>query len=411
MVTYSPVTDAVAITGLGCISSLGSGPTHLVDRLLRGESGVRPIARFDVSRCRAKRAALVESFEPSDYIAPAKLRRIDAVGRLALAATRLALEDAALLPVPNPDRIGIVLGSCTAGVHTTGEYLEGLMKGGALGAPALLFSNTVGNAPASLCALEFGLRGPNTTLNHKEASGFAALHAAVQLLRRDKADHLLSGSAEDVYPLYFEVHDRFRVLSHDGDQPEGSRPFDETRNGFVMGEGAFMLALERCSKAAERGRPVHGVILGVGATGSSEPVNAWPSTPGAMARAMRRALGDAGCTPEEIGVVFAAANGVPAFDAVEADAIVEVFGPRRVPVTSIKGAVGEFGGAATASLVAAVLCAGRGLVPPSGGCTRSDVADRLRIPRAPLEIERPLVIVNSFASGGTCYSIVARGAL
>jgi 3-oxoacyl-[acyl-carrier-protein] synthase II len=418
MVTYASVRDGITISGLGCVSSLGCTTRAFEERLLAGESGIRPIARFDVSRCRARQAATIDGFNAADYITPAKLRRIDAVGRVALAATRLALEDAALDVKAAPDRIGLVLGSCTAGVHTTGEYLESLMKGGPTGAPALLFANTVGNAAASLCGLEFGLRGPNTTINHKESSGAAALAFAVQLLRLGKADAILAGGADDIYQHFFVVHDWFGVLSSRDGRPEGSRPFDITRNGFVMGEGGFMLALERRAPAAVRrkadptdteGEPaVYGEIVGVGAAGSSEPINAGPTNPAPLARTMRLALEDAGCAPEDIGAVYGSANSTVDFDRVEADAIASVFGDDRVPVTSIKRAIGEFGGAAVGSIVAALLCGRRGVIAPTTGCASPDPACRIAVVQQPLPLERPLVLVNSFASGGTHYSLVVR---
>jgi len=418
MVTYASVRDGIAITGLGCVSSLGCTTRAFEERLLAGETGVRPIARFDVSRCRARQAATIDGFDPAAYIAPAKLRRIDAVGRVALAATRLAIEDADLDVKAAPDRVGLVLGSCTAGVHTTGEYLESLMTGGPTGAPALLFANTVGNAAASLCGLEFGLRGPNTTINHKEASGVAALAFAVQLLRIGKADAMLAGSADDIYGRFFVVHDWFGVLSSNNGHPEGSRPFDVTRNGFVMGEGGFMLALESSASAtirqtpdpatASSARAIYGEIVGIGASASSEPINAWPTNPAPLARTMRLALEDAGCAPPDIGAVYASANSTVGFDRVEADAIATVFGDYRVPVTSTKGAIGEFGGAAVGSLVAALLCARRGLVAPTTGCASPDPACRVDVVQQPVALQRPLVLVNSFASGGTHYSLVVK---
>jgi 3-oxoacyl-[acyl-carrier-protein] synthase II len=417
MVTYACVRDGIAITGLGCVSSLGCNTRAFKERLLAGETGVRPIARFDVSRCRARQAATIDGFNAADYVAPAKLRRIDAVGRVALAATRLAIDDARLAVTAAPDRVGLVLGSCTAGVHTTGEYLESLMRGGPTGAPALLFANTVGNAAASLCGLEFGLRGPNTTINHKESSGAAALAFAVQLLRIGKADAILAGSADDIYQHFFVVHDWFGVLSSNNGRPEGSRPFDVTRNGFVMGEGGFMLALERRASASTRvardpagagAGGIYGEIVGVGASASSEPINAWPTNPASLARTMRLALEDAGCSPRDIGAVYASANSTVGFDRVEADAIASVFGDGGVPVTSIKGAIGEFGGAAVGSLVAALLCGRSGLVAATTGCASPDPACRVDVVQRPSPLEHPLVLVNSFASGGTYYSLVVR---
>ena len=314
MVTYGSVSRDPVVTGIGCISSLGCATKTMIDRLLASDTGIRRIDTFDTSPLQAKRAARISGFDPSAHIAPAKLRRIDAVGRVAIAATKMALEDAGIDAGTRGDRIGLVLGTTTAGVHTTAEYLESLMRGGPTGAPALLFANTVGNAAASLCGIEFGLRGPNTTLSHKEASGLAALAYARDLVRLGRAQAVVSGGADDIYERFFLVHDWFGVLSRDGEFPEGSRPFDRTRNGFVMGEGGFMCVLEDAEAADARGARTYGALLGVGARGSNEAVNAWPTKVDALADTMREALQDARRTPADVGAVYASANSTRELD-------------------------------------------------------------------------------------------------
>ena len=153
----------VVVTGISCISSFGIGPRALVDALSAGRSGIRPITAFDTSSCRSHSAATLDGFDPTAFIAPLKLRRVDAVGRLALVCARLLLDDSALsLGAAGSDEVGVALGTLTAGMDSTIEYLQGLTKYGPAGAPAVLFSNTVSNAPASLCAIEHGLRGPTS---------------------------------------------------------------------------------------------------------------------------------------------------------------------------------------------------------------------------------------------------------
>jgi 3-oxoacyl-[acyl-carrier-protein] synthase II len=408
MVTYGLVPKDPVVTGVGCISSLGCATDALIDRLLASDSGIRPIDTFDTSHLHATMAGRISGFDPAAYIAPSKLRRIDAVGRVAIAATKCALEDAGIDAAAHGDGIGLVLGTTTAGVDTTAEYLESLMRGGPTGAPALLFANTVGNAAASLCAIEFGLRGPNTTLSHKEASGVAALAYARDLVRLGRAQAIVSGGADDIYERFFLVHDWFGVLSQAGEFAEGSRPFDRTRNGFVMGEGAFMCVLEDPDAAEARGARVYGAVLGVGARGSSERINAWPTSAEALVQTMRDALHDSGCVVDDIGAVYASANSTRELDAIESEAITQVFGGRDVPVTSVKGALGEFGAAGAAALVAALLCGARGLVAPTAGFRTADGTCRVPVSAAPQSLKRPFVLINSFASGGTLYSLIAR---
>jgi len=397
-----------AITGVAACSSLGQTDSYL-EAILAGRSGIRAITSFDVSARRARQAAELSGFDPSAFIHPMKLRRMDEVGALSVASARLALA-AAGMPRSDDgyDDVGVVFGTCTCGVHSTGEFLDRLLDLGPTGAPALLFSNTVGNAAASLIALEEKLRGPNTTLSYKEASGLAAVAFAADLVRAGKAGALVTGGAEDIYDLYFEVHDWFGVLSHDGDWPEGARPFDRTRNGFVMGEGGFVAILEDVERAQQRHAPILAEVLGVGATAGTTALNAWPTERGPLVRCMRAALEEGGVSADQVGAVYAAANGAVDFDRLEAEAIADVFGGRPVVTTSIKGAVGEGGMAGAASLVTAVLAGRDGLVAPTAGLTEPDAACGPLgwVVAGPARLASPYILVNSFASGGTNYCIL-----
>jgi 3-oxoacyl-[acyl-carrier-protein] synthase II len=401
------VRERVVISGIGCVTCLGSTREAFTEGLLAGAHGIRPITEFDTSGLRATHAARVQGFEATTYLPPLKLRRIDPVGRVAIGSTREALDHAGIPHRPDGyDDIGVVLGSYSAGVHATGEYLEGLLTRGATGANALLFSSTVGNAPASQCGLEYGLRGPNTTLMHKEASGLSAIAFATHLIRRGKAGAVVAGGADDIYVHFYRAHDWFGVMAP-GDVPEVSAPFDALRNGFVMGEGGFMLVLESESRRQARGAARLGEVLGVATANASLPLNAWPADERALIRSMRLALDDAGLPAEAIDAVYASANGT-ILDACEARALRAVFGERDVPVTSIKGAVGEFAAAGAASLTAALLCAQAGQLPPIANLRT--LADDC--PVAAVREARPFagqtILINSFASGGTNFTVVVR---
>jgi 3-oxoacyl-[acyl-carrier-protein] synthase II len=405
------------VTGLGCITSLGASRDEFVDGLIAGRTGIRRIEDFDVSSARAQHAGRLSGFDATKYLPPLKLRRIDAVARVAIAATRDALDDAGFPhDAAGYDRIGVVLGSFSAGVHATGEYLESYLKGGPTGAPALLFSSTVGNAPASQCGLEYGLRGPNTTLMHKEASGLAAITFATHLIRRGKIPIVVAGGADDIYERFYRVHDWFGVMA-DSRHANGAdaaapvaMPFDAARRGFVMGEGGFMLVLEDEASASARGARVLAEVLGTSSSASSVAINAWPEDEVALVRAMRLAIEDAGITPDDVDVVYAAANGTVPLDRLEAAGIREVFGGRDVPVTSIKGAIGEFGAAGAGSAAAAVLCGRQGVIAPATGfqTPAEDCPVRVVSPAAPLPGPGAIALVNSFASGGTNFSVVLR---
>src|SRR5437773_2172424 len=257
------MSERVLITGIGSISCFGVGRAALVEALQSGATGVAPIARFDTGTCRSHRAALIRDFDPAAFIPPLKLRRIDAVGRLALACARLAFTDAGCVPdASGRDDCGVALGTFTAGLDSLVEYLDGLTKDGPTGVPAILFSNTVSNAPASLAAIEFGLRGPNVTFNQREASSLGALVFSVGAIRQGRTAAMVTGGADCLEETFFKVHDRFRALSPmRGERgtagTEAARPFDRRRNGFILGEGGFLVLIESASTAAARGARVY----------------------------------------------------------------------------------------------------------------------------------------------------------
>jgi 3-oxoacyl-[acyl-carrier-protein] synthase II len=405
----------LAITGIGVVSGLGVGRDAFDAALAAGASALAPITAFDTGACRSHVGAHIAPFDPTRFVAPARLRRIDRTGQLAIMGAGLALEDAGMLPSPGvgSDDVGVALGSCTTGLHSLIDYLDRLTAQGPLGASALDFSNTVGNAAASLCSLEFGLRGPNVTLSHREASGMAAVAYAANLLRTGQCRAAITGGVDDFESVFFAVHDRFRVLAYDSGAGEASRPFDVRRNGLILGCGAFVLLLEHPDSAAARQVGVHGELLGIGATSAKCRPNDWPVDPRPLARAMRLALEGSGLAPADISAVFAAANSTVDLDRVEAEAISQVFGPAGIPVTAVKGALGESGASSAAGLVAALGALRSGRLPPTTGVRDLD-------PACPVDVvtdARPLrssgarvALVNGFARGGASYSMAIRSA-
>src|SRR6185436_18739759 len=213
--------------------------------------------------------------------------------------------------------------------------LEALFRSGPTGAPALLFDSTVANAAASLAGLEHRFRGPNMTISHKEASGLAAVVSAVDLMREGRATALIAGGSDAVFEPFYKGHDRFGVMSPHAGFSHHLAPFDADRAGFVIGEGAFNLWLETGARPGASGT-AHGEIVGVAASSAACSINAWPPRPEPLVRAMRLALEDAALTPDAVDVVYASANATRGLDAVEAAALVELFGGTRSIVTSIK---------------------------------------------------------------------------
>ena len=400
--------DPIAVTGIGVVSPFGASIEAFRDALVRGRSGVKAITRFDCGRCRSRAAASVADFDPARWIPPMKQRRLDRTGVFAVAAVNEAFASAGLDVQPEGEsRTGIVLGTYSAGGQTSHDYLDGLHRGGPSGAPALLFHSTVGNAAASLAALERGLRGPNVTVSQKEASGLAAIASAVDLLRESRADVMAAGGVDAVFELFFKAHDLFGVMAPGEPPSAASRPFDRSRNGFIMGEGAYVLTLTRSDRVAP-GQQVFGEILGIGVTGAAVPLNAWPGDPEPIVRAMRLALDDAGVSPDAIDVVLASANSTRQLDDIEAQALLQLL-PGHTLVTALKGAVGECGASGAASLAGALLCAAQGAVPPIANLEAPDGACAgLNLARCATGLPGPLLLINSIGSGGSLVSAVVR---
>lgn len=391
------------------------GHRALINAIGSGSSGIAPITRFDTADCRSRSAATIRDFDAAAFISPLKLRRVDAVGRVALACTRLLFDDAGGGPGagrPGGDDTGIALGTFTAGLDSLVEYLDGLSAHGPAGVPAILFSNTVSNAPASLCAIEFGLRGPNVTFNQREASSLSAIVFSVGAIRQGRTTAMVTGGADCVEETFFKVHDRFHALSPMRGEPgggaEAARPFDRDRNGFILGEGGFLVLIESASAADRRSARVYGEIVGVGATASKTALNGWPGDGAGLVKAMRLALSDADLRADQIAAVIGTANGSPVLDRHEADAIVEVFGSRSIPVASVKGAIGESGASGAAGLIAGLFSIAGGAVVPTAGFLDPDPALAVCVSSVPQPTRGEAFLVNSVASGGTNYSLAVR---
>jgi 3-oxoacyl-[acyl-carrier-protein] synthase II len=335
-----------------------------------------------------------------------KLRRMDTTGPYAMVAIRQAFETAGYTLTTDGDpRAGVVLGTYSAGGQATREYLEALFRGGPSGAPALLFNSTVGNAAAGLAGLEYKLCGPNATISQKEASGLAAIAAAVDLLRLDRASAIGAGGMDAIYDIFYRAHDRFGVMNADREAGESTAPFSRSRSGFVLGEGGFALWLER---RPSPGAHVLAEVLGTGSASADCALNEWPASPDALARTMQLAMDDAGIGPGDVSVIYASANAT-ALDEVEAHALTSFFGGSSTVVTSVKGALGESGASGAAACVAAVACGAVGKVPPIAGLREPHPAARsLQLATAAADTPGEIALVNSVASGGALVSVVLR---
>ena len=361
----------VAITGIGCITPIGTGVEGLWDGLKRRESAVRTITRFDPTPFRCHIAAQVDDFDPTDYFDRQRLRRLDRFAQFAVAASQMALADAAVDPRDvDPDRAGVQMGSALGGVGYAEEQVGRYFQHGVRGVDAMLALAVFGGSASCNVAIEFGFAGYNSTNGMSCASGAMALGEGWRLIREGAADLMLAGGVEaPLAPLCFGAFAIIRAMSTRNDDPaRASRPFDVERDGFVMGEGAAVLVLEEMEHARRRGAPIYAELLGYGTTNDAHHMTA-PRPDGVQAaRAMRLALRSAEVEPGAVDYVNAHGSSTPLNDSTETRVIRSVFGEHadRLAVSGTKGYHAHSLGA-TGAIEAAIstLVVQRGWIPPT----------------------------------------------
>jgi 3-oxoacyl-[acyl-carrier-protein] synthase II len=361
----------VVVTGIGCITPIGTGVERLWEGLQRRESAVRRISRFDPSPFRSHIAAQVDDFEPTDYMDRNRARRMERYAQFSVASARMALEDAALDPAAaDPDRVGVQMGSALGGVAYGEGQFNSYLQNGVRGVDPMLALAVFNGSASCNVAIEFGFTGPNSTNGMSCASGAIAIGDGWRLIREGEADVVVSGGVEaPLAPLCYGAFAIIRAMSTRNDDPErASRPFDAARDGFVMGEGAATLVLEELEHARRRGARIYGEVLGYGTSNDAHHMTA-PRPDGTQAaRAMRSAMRTGGIRPEDVDYVNAHASSTPLNDSTESRVIREVLGDHadRAVVSGTKGYHAHCLGA-TGAIEAAIsmLTIQRGWIPPT----------------------------------------------
>jgi 3-oxoacyl-[acyl-carrier-protein] synthase II len=407
----------VVITGLGVKTPAGLTVEEFWDTLVAARTAAAPITLYDASRHSVGFACEVRGFDAVPYVGPKEVRRTDRAALLAVAAAADALGDAAaigmdaadeLLPTPSADdlaadplRCAVVAGTGIGGIRTLEDQVIGYAEKGPGRVGPFLVPMMMPNAAAALIAIRHGFTGPNLAVATACATGAHAIGEGARLLRDGMADVVVCGGTEaSVSPVSMAAFARMGALSRNPDPAAASRPFDDDRDGFVMGEGAGFLVLEPYDRAVARGARVHGEVLGYGLTCDAHHITAPIDDGSGAVAAVEMALADAGLAAGAIGHVNAHGTSTPQNDAAEAAAIAKVFGPGAVPVTSTKGVTGHLIGAAGAvEAVAALLAAGRGLVPPTANHRQTDLPVEV-VAGEPRPIEVAPAVSTSFAFGG-----------
>lgn len=392
----------VVVTGIGMVTPAGVDTTTSWEATCAG----RPAAATDprLVGLPVDFSCAVGGFDATRELGE-EARRMAPFTSYAVAAARQAIADAGL-PTGDldSDRIGVVLGNGVGGQGTWEEQGERMRERGQRAVNPLTVPKAISNIVAGTVAMDLGLRGPSLTVSTACAAGTTAMGLALDLLRAGRCDVVLAGGTEAaVTPLVCVAFDRLKALSRrSGDPGAASRPFDARRDGFVLGEGAAVLVLERADHARARGRRGRARLLGYGASSDAYHLTA-PDPEGRGARrALREALVDADVAASDVAFVNAHATGTPQGDAVEARLIADVFGPAAA-VTSTKGVTGHMLGA-TGAVEAAftVLSVEQGVVPPTANCSEpgGDIAEIDIVRGAARRAPVPVAVSNSFGFGG-----------
>jgi 3-oxoacyl-[acyl-carrier-protein] synthase II len=407
----------VAITGIGAITPVGIGRVNFWNGIRAERSAVRSMTRFDPSIFRSHNAAEVDDFRPDDHIEAKRAKRLDRFGQFSVAAARMAMEDSGIrLEREDRERIGAMMGTALGGIGYAEEQLGRFLTAGLRAVDATLALAVFGGAASCNIAIEFGVSGPNSTNAMSCASGTMAIGEAFRQIRHGYADVMIAGGAEaPLAPLCFGAFALIRAMSTRNDEPaRASRPFDRDRDGFVMGEGSVVLALEEWTRAEARGAKIYAELCGYGTTNDAHHMTAPLPTGAQAARAMRLALDDAHLSPTEIGYINAHGSSTPLNDPSETLAIKQVFGEHahRIPVSGTKGYYGHALGASGA--FEAAICSlslGDEWIPPTVNLDSPDPAcDLDHVPREGRSARVEHVMSNSFGFGGINAALILRRA-
>ena len=398
----------VVITGLGTLAPNGNTTETYWQALCNGQTGVDLITKFDASDFRVHFAAEVKNFDAEKYgIDKRNQRRMDLFTQYAIAASVMAAEDAGLdMDREDAERVGVVFGSGIGGIKTFEEQHDAYRNGGPRRISPLFVPMMIADMTAGQVSISLGAKGPNYTTVTACASAAHAIGNAAREIWDDEADIMITGGAEAaITEMSVGGFASARTLSTRNDDPKAaSRPFDANRDGFVIGEGSGALILEELEHAKKRGARIYAEVIGTGYTGDAYHITDMAPGGEGGARAMKRALKQAGINPEDVSYVNAHGTSTPVGDPGETAAIKSVFGDHvnQLAVSSTKSMTGHLLGASGAiETIAATLATYHNVVPPTINYETPDPeCDLDYVPNVAREMNVEIAINNSFGFGG-----------
>ena len=395
----------VAVTGLGAVTPLGNDARSTWRAAIAGESGIDWIRAFDAAELPVRIAAEVKDFDPTEVASPKEVRKLERNVLLSLGAAREAMGDAGLNGF-DPTRVGIVVGTAIGGVNGLLDQEEIRRERGADRVSPNFLPNVLVDSASGQLAISLGIKGPNYAVVSACATGSHAIGEGAELIKRGSADAVLAGGAEAcMHPLILAGFTAMRGLAVENeDPPRASRPFDATRAGFVMGEGACVFVLEELEAAQRRGAKVYAEVLGYGASNDAHHMAQPEPEATGVADMMRIALENAGVAPERVGYINAHGTSTPLGDLAETKAIKDVFGAHayELAVSSTKSMMGHtFGAAGAIEAMMCVLALDEGVIPPTINYRQPDPeCDLDYVPNEAREAKLDVALSNAMGLGG-----------
>ena len=407
--------NRVIVSGIGVVTPIGIGRENFWNELLAGRNGISRITLFDPSGFRSQMAGEVKDFHAEDWIDRKLARRMDRFTHFALVAADLAMKDADLDVFPfDGCRAGVIIGSGIGGMQTIENAHAEMLANGPRSLGPFVVSRVLINTAACMVSITHGLKGPLSAPSVACSTGSNAIGDAYRILERGDADIMLAGGTEaSLSPLPFGAFCATRAMSARNDDPErASRPFDKNRDGFVMGEGAGVVVLERLDHALRRDAPIYAELAGYGNTADAYHLTAPDPEGDGMVRAMREALRDAGVAVSDIGYINAHGTSTILNDKTESAAVLKVFGDHalRLKMSSIKSMIGHLLAASGAvEFVATVLSVSTGRIPPTINYEQPDPDCPLDyVTRGAESIELNVAMSQSFGFGGGNACLVVK---
>ncbi len=400
--------EKIVITGMGAVTPVGIGVDNYWNSIIEGKCGIDKIQSFDVSELAVQIAGEIKDFNPSDYLPKDVVRKTDAFMQYAYIAAEEALAQSGL--EIEPERTGIVMGTAMSGISTIAFTQEALTGASHKKVGPRFIPKILGNIAAANIAIAHNIQGPSYTVSTACSSGGDAINQASMIIHAGKADVMIAVGAESAHcPIFIYSLANAKALSRNNEDPQhASRPFDEARDGFVIGEGGGALILETESHAKARGAKIYGELLACGNTSDAYHVTApHPEGRGAIA-CMKQALADAGLKPEDIGYINAHGTSTPKGDEVETHAVSEVFGEKTPLVSSTKGATGHMMGAGgITEVIACIKAVETGIVPPTINLENPIPDCKIDfVPNEARKADISYAMSNAFGFGGQNSSVI-----